>query len=101
MDMTASNPEAATAAAKVPPKSPCSAPNTVQVQLTNFNPTKSVVIADLKTLLANVNVGDSTPKPDGCMSGKDDPDCVKLFPDGFGLSLDGKTSQAQHLFRIE
>jgi hypothetical protein len=86
------------------PNAPCNNPNVVTVELTNFDPGQSVIVADLATLLATVNVKESTPEPAGCMSGTDDPDCRTLLP-SFGLSLsDGQCLLAgcsdQRFFRL-
>ncbi|MCW1967797.1 MAG: metallo-mystery pair system four-Cys motif protein [Anaerolineae bacterium] len=77
-----------------PPAMPCKNSNLAGVSLKEFDPKTSVVVADLGGLLKNVNVRESTPKPPGCMSGPDDPDCANLLPN-FGLG------SGQTLFRVD
>ncbi len=72
--------------ANKPPEKPCNNPNVVTIRLNRFDPSKDQIVADLAGLLTNVNIAQSTPKPAGCMSGVDDPDCRRLIPN-FGLSL--------------
>ncbi len=65
----------------------------------------SAIVADLATLLTNVNLNESMPEPPGCMSGPDDPDCGGLLP-GFGLEIAtgacaGAGCPAQSFFRVE
>lgn len=91
-------------AANKPPEQPCANPNLVSVRLNRFDPSKDRIVADLAGLLTNVNIATSTPKPAGCMSGVDDPDCRRLIPN-FGLSLaTGKCvngCRGQRFFRVE
>ena len=68
------------------PAEPCSRPNIATIQLDGFDPAANSIVADLATLLAAVNLSDSTPQPPGCMSGPDDPDCASLLP-AFGLDV--------------
>jgi uncharacterized repeat protein (TIGR04052 family) len=70
-----------------PPTEPCARPNVVNVRLNDFDVTQNVIVADIASLVAAVNLSESTPQPAGCMSGPDDPDCAALFPDGFGLDI--------------
>jgi uncharacterized repeat protein (TIGR04052 family) len=89
-----------------PPAEPCARPNVASIRLDGFDVTKNVVVADLATMLAAVNLGESTPQPAGCMSGPDDPDCATLFPAGFGLDIaTGACLEAgcpaQQFFRVE
>ena len=92
------------AMADKPPAQPCKNSNVVQVRLTNFDPSKDTIVADIASLLNKVNVAQPKPQPAGCMSGVDDPDCTGLFAN-FGLAL--KTGQCvndckgQKLFRVE
>ncbi len=72
--------------ANKPPEEPCNNPNLAAIRLNRFDPSKDRIVADLAGLLTNVNIAESTPKPAGCMSGVDDPDCRRLIPN-FGLSL--------------
>lgn len=90
--------------ANQPPEKPCNNPNVVTIRLNRFDPTKDQIVADLAGLLTNVNIAQSTPKPAGCMSGVDDPDCRRLIPN-FGLSLrNGQCvngCRGQRFFRVE
>ncbi len=83
----------------------CSRPNVATIQLDGFDPAANTVVADLATLLANVNLSESVPQPPGCMSGPDDPDCARLLP-GFGLDIATGTCAevgcpTQTFFRVE
>lgn len=89
-----------------PPEKPCMRPNVVSVRLDNFDVTKNVVVADIASLVAAVDLSESTPQPAGCMSGPDDPDCAILFPAGFGLDIaTGACAEegcpTQRFFRVE
>jgi uncharacterized repeat protein (TIGR04052 family) len=90
--------------ANKPPEKPCANPNLATIRLTRFDPARDQIVADLSGLLTNVNIAQSTPKPAGCMSGVDDPDCRRLIPN-FGLSLsNGKCvngCRGQRFFRVE
>jgi uncharacterized repeat protein (TIGR04052 family) len=92
-DMTSGGGMNMNADSSQPPKMPCKNSNLASISLKEFDPQNSVVVADLAGLLKNVNVRESTPKPPGCMSGTDDPDCTNLLPN-FGLG------NAQTLFRV-
>ena len=84
-----------------PPQEPCSNPNLPSVRLESFDPLRNFIVADLASLVANVNLVENTPQPPGCMSGMQDPDCVDLFP-AFGLELSsGAVSGTQSFFRVE
>ena len=88
-----------------PPTEPCARPNVATVRLDGYDPAKSVIVADIASLLADVNLSESTPQPAGCMSGPDDPDCANLMP-AFGLDpATGVCAEAgcpaQKFFRIE
>ena len=87
------------------PAEPCSRPNIATIQLDGFDPAANSIVVDLATLLAAVNLSDSTPQPPGCMSGPDDPDCASLLP-AFGLDVaTGVCTEAgcpaQTFFRVE
>jgi len=90
--------------ANKPPEKPCANPNLVTIRLNRFDPARDQIVADLAGLLTNVNIAQSTPKPAGCMSGVDDPDCRRLIPN-FGLSLaNGQCvngCRGQRFFRVE
>ncbi len=88
-----------------PPTAACALPNVAQIQLDGFDPAVNTVVADLATLLADVNLSESTPQPPGCMSGVDDPDCADLLP-AFGLDpatgmCAGAGCATQTFFRVE
>ena len=86
------------------PSMPCKNPNTVQVKLASFDPSKDVIVADLAGLTSNVDITRPKPQPAGCMSGTDDSDCNRLFPN-FGLSLSTgnciNNCRSQKMFRVE
>jgi uncharacterized repeat protein (TIGR04052 family) len=88
----------------ISPTKPCKNPNLPTVRLKNFDPAKSVIVADLFGLINNVDISTPSPMPNGCMSGTTDKDCVPLFPN-LGLSL--KAGQClygcayQKFFRVE
>lgn len=89
-----------------PPVEPCARPNVVSVRLDGFDVAKNTIVADIASLLTDVNLSESTPQPAGCMSGPDDPDCAALFPAGFGLEIaTGACAEAgcpaQRFFRVE
>ena len=69
------------------PEKPCSHSNHVEIRMDGFDPSKNFVVADLASLVNNITLSTSDPRPPGCMSGTDDPDCKSLFPN-LGLSLD-------------
>lgn len=75
------------ASSVVAPEKACARPNRVEVRLEGFDPARDVIVADLASLVAGVDLGDNTPEPPGCMSGPTDPDCAAVFA-GFGLSLE-------------
>ncbi|MBX3015078.1 MAG: metallo-mystery pair system four-Cys motif protein [Caldilineaceae bacterium] len=87
------------------PTERCSYPNVATIQLDGFDPATNTIVADLATLLANVDLAESVPQPPGCMSGPDDPDCAGLLP-AFGLDIaTGACPEAgcptQTFFRVE
>ncbi len=88
-----------------PPTEACTRPNLATIRLNGYKPGESVIVADMASLLAAVDLSSSTPMPPGCMSGADDPDCVSLFP-AFGLDIGtGECAESgcasQSFFRIE
>ncbi len=87
-----------------PPAMPCKNPNTMQVKLIGFDPSKDVIVADLAGLTGNVDITHPKPQPAGCMSGTDDPDCKRLFPN-FGLILASgacaNNCRNQKFFRVD
>jgi uncharacterized repeat protein (TIGR04052 family) len=77
-------------AATMPPRKACTRPNRVEVHLSNFNPETDIIVADVAGLARGIDLTVSEPAPPGCMSGPDDPDCSRLFPN-FGLALETGT----------
>ncbi len=73
----------------------CSAPNVGAVSIDGFNPTHSVIAADLKAALAttNIDVNEEGTAP-GCMSNPDDNECATLLP-MFGLTFPGGQPDAE------
>jgi uncharacterized repeat protein (TIGR04052 family) len=95
----------ASANESTPPTTACTRPNLATIRLQGFDPAQSTIVADMATLLAQIDLTQSTPMPPGCMSGADDPDCVALLP-AFGLDVatgacleDGCPTQT--LFRVQ
>jgi len=81
----------------------CARPNRPQISLSSFDPTRSVIVADLAALLAESDLDVNQPNtPPGCMSDPGDGDCTSLFRN-LGLSFtDGSpTPQTQKFFRLE
>ncbi len=85
------------------PPTSCSRPNVATVHLSGFNPSQSVIEADLAALLAdnNIDVNQPPESAPGCQSDPDDQDCIPVFRN-LGLNFaDGSPSPAtQKLFRI-
>lgn len=79
----------------------CQTPNRPAVELPGFDPANGVVVADLKTLLAQTNVEvNQQDSAFGCMSAPDDGDCAGIMA-GFGLPFQGQGSPGQTLFRAQ
>lgn len=77
----------------------CSEPNRPEIELTGFDPSRDVVIADLAALLKDSNVDSNQEHTAaGCMSAPDDSDCAPLFAN-FGLPFAGKSAGKQSFFR--
>ena len=94
----------ASANESTPPTTACTRPNLATIRLDGFDAAQNVIVADMATLLAQVDLSQSAPMPPGCMSGADDPDCIALFP-AFGLDIaTGQCPEAgcptQTLFRV-
>ncbi len=73
----------------------CAQPNRVAVTLTDFDPARNVVVADLAALVEGADLSRAQMPAPGCMSGEDDPDCAPIFT-GLGLRGGG----AQRFFRV-
>jgi uncharacterized repeat protein (TIGR04052 family) len=79
----------------------CASPNTVNLNFTDFDPQRQVIIADLKPLIAETNITINQPEtPPGCMSSPNDPDCSGIMPN-FGLPFGAKPNPEQKFFRLE
>jgi uncharacterized repeat protein (TIGR04052 family) len=79
----------------------CANPNRSTIELAPFAPATSVVLADLKALLAGTNVEANQPESAfGCMSAPNDGDCAAIMA-GFGLPFAGTASPGQTLFRVQ
>lgn len=84
------------------PPTSCDHPNLPTISLTGFNPSHSVIVADIAALLADNNIDTNVPEtPPGCASDPNDTDCVPVFSH-LGLNFaDGSASPAtQSFFRI-
>jgi len=73
----------------------CAQPNRVDVVLTGFDPSRSVVVADYAALVQGADLSRSQSPAAGCMSGAEDPDCPSIFNN---LGLRGEA--AQRFFRV-
>jgi uncharacterized repeat protein (TIGR04052 family) len=81
--------------------SSCSYPNTSTIVLKDFDPSKSVVIADLAALVANTDLSTNQPKTSpGCMSESSDRDCTGIMS-ALGIPFQGISSPGQTFFRVE
>ncbi|NJO42436.1 MAG: metallo-mystery pair system four-Cys motif protein [Cyanobacteria bacterium CRU_2_1] len=79
----------------------CSNPNRATVTLSEFDPTTSVVVADLAALVANTDLSINQPNTaPGCMSQPNDRDCVGIMS-ALGIPFDGTTAVRQTFFRVE
>lgn len=81
----------------------CVWPNRADVLLTNFDLSRNVVVADLATLLADSDLTSNVPlTPPGCMSDREDTDCVSVFRN-LGIDFDDgyPDPTAQKFFRVE
>jgi len=79
----------------------CKNPNRPTISFQAFDPTRNVVVADLKGLLKGVNIDvNAADTPAGCMSSPNDPDCNPLMKN-FGLSFGGQPSSGQTFFRVQ
>jgi uncharacterized repeat protein (TIGR04052 family) len=79
----------------------CSEANRASVILTEFEPTKNVVIADLEQLVAQSNLNQNQPKTaPGCMSEPNDKDCASIMTN-LGLPFMDKSATTQTFFRVE
>jgi hypothetical protein len=84
------------------PPTSCSRLNLATITLDGFNPTHSVIVADVAALLANSNIDmNQTGTTPGCQSDPDDLDCMPLFHN-LGLEFPAGTagSTPQTFFRL-
>ena len=84
-----------------PPTAPCTSPNVMDVTLTGFVPTTSVIVVDVARVLADVDVATNTTQTaPGCMAFPGDPECVAIFPH-LGLPYGAAIAGPQTLFTVE
>jgi uncharacterized repeat protein (TIGR04052 family) len=77
----------------------CSSPNRAGVEISNFDVSKDVVVADLATLLRDTDLNHPDEKGSaGCMSGPKDEDCAAVFRN-FGLAFGTEAPTTQTFFR--
>jgi len=90
-------------AAPSPTQSPaaCAQPNRVVVQFAQFDPARSVVVADIGQVLAQADVTFNSPgTAPGCMSFPKDADCPPVMG-SLGLTYDGRPAPGpQRLFSV-
>lgn len=83
-----------------PPTAPCVNPNVMSISLTGFDPATSVVVADVASVLADVDVTTNTAQTSpGCMSFPGDPECAAIFPH-LGLAYDANPAGTQAMFSV-
>lgn len=84
------------------PPSACASPNRPVVQINGFNPDHSVIVADLKALLAGSDLSSNTAgSAPGCMSDPNDPECAAIFA-ALGLTFPGgQPTSGQTFFSLE
>ena len=87
----------------IAPSKPCRNPNIAAIRLDDFNFETDVIVADVGTLLATLDMAQST-EP-GCMSEHGDADCRSVFP-AFGLTqsaqpCSGDACVGQSFFRVD
>jgi len=79
----------------------CQEPNRAEVMLGDFDPERSVAVADLAALLQDSDVDHNEEKTaSGCMSGPSDSDCGPLFAH-LGLAFPGQKQRTQTFFHAE
>ena len=76
----------------------CAQENIVDVEIDNFDVASDVVVAELASVLANIDLDSNAEESQpGCMSAPSDADCAPYF-DALGLPFDGSTPPTQGLF---
>jgi len=79
----------------------CANPNTSKVIISNFDPTKNTVIADLKSLVSQTNLAvNQANTPPGCMSESNDGDCAGIMKN-LGLPFGDKPAAGQTFFQVK
>lgn len=87
-----------------PPVTECTRPNRAEVELTGFDPTSSVIVADLAALVADADLSANTmDSPPGCQSfPSDETDCGPVFPKlGLDYATGAPGATAQSFFSVE
>ncbi|MCA9608696.1 MAG: metallo-mystery pair system four-Cys motif protein [Myxococcales bacterium] len=86
------------------PTTECMRPNRGAVELTGFDPSSSVIVADLAALVADADLTTNTmDSPPGCQSfPSDETDCGPIFPRlGLDYATGAPGSTAQTFFSVE
>lgn len=79
----------------------CSNANRASVILTEFDPAKNVVVADLERLVSSSNLNQNQPKTaPGCMSEPNDEDCTSIMTN-LGLPFMNRPVTTQTFFLVE
>jgi hypothetical protein len=69
--------------------------------MTEFDPSRNVIVADLAALVADTNLSVNQPSTaPGCMSEPNDRDCVGIM-NALGLAFNGAAVQHQTFFKVE
>lgn len=77
----------------------CTGPNRPTIELSDFNPATSVIIADYAQLVEGLDLRTNTAMTaPGCMSGATDPECFEVLP-SFGVPV-GILPAAQDFFHL-
>jgi uncharacterized repeat protein (TIGR04052 family) len=80
------------------PGTSCKNPNRPTITLTGFDPLRGQVVIDLAPVLARVDLRYNTPHTvPGCMSGPDDPECLRVMPP-MGVPVAGLPAEPQRIF---
>ncbi|MCU0619476.1 MAG: metallo-mystery pair system four-Cys motif protein [Gemmatimonadaceae bacterium] len=77
----------------------CAEPNRPTVTLTGFDPSRNVIVADMRALVSGANLDVNNVGASGCMSAPSDTDCPPVFS-SFGLPFAGATAASQSFFRV-
>lgn len=78
----------------------CGNPNRAEVELSDFDASRDVIVADLATLFAGADLSANTvDSPEGCMSDAADDDCAPLFS-ALGLPWADTAAPTQTFFRV-